>query len=460
MERKFDLSILAIMACLMAWFFSIRTSNRVEQDIIQHDVIQYYSYLPAYFIHHDLALNFLDTMKFDPNAGGRYWHMDTPEGKHVFKMSMGVSMLYAPFFFIGHYSTLQTNHFPADGFSTHYKSWLAVGTFVYAFLGLLLMRYFLLQYFEKLVTAITLLCIGLGTNLFCYVTHDILMSHAYSFFLFACILVGIRSWYLKPGWWNSIWIGLCLGLISLIRPTNSIVILMFAFYSIYTFSDCKERLAIWIKNWYWIIVMGAFAMLVWYPQLMYWKQQTGQYFYYSYGEERIFWNNPHWTEVLFSYRNGWLVYTPVMFLAVVGILLVGKFAKAWRLVLWLYLPLQIYIISCWWCWWYGSSFGQRPMVDIYPLMAIPLASFIAIVLNANYWVKYSLTFLLIFFIQLNIFQTWQFSRAILHFDSMTSKAYWRLMFQANWPSDYSELIEAPDYENAKKGLPERHPVKD
>ena len=456
MEKQFDFSLTAVFACVLIWFFNLTFTNRAEQEVIDQDVIQYYSYLPAYFIEKDIELKFLDTMKSIPPR--RYWHLDTPEGKHVFKMSMGVAYLYSPFFFIAHYSTLK-GRLPADGFSLHYKTWLTAGTVFYSFLALLLLRFLLLKYFERFTVSVVLLVLGAGTNLYCYIVHDPLMSHAYSFFLFSAFLVLIYNWYEKPGLWKSIGLGIVGGLISLIRPTNVIVIIPFLLYGIQSIKDCRSRLIFYKKQWFHILTMIAFAFFVWYPQMLYWKQITGQYFYYSYNNETFFWKNPHMLEVLIGYRKGWLIYTPLMAMSVSGLFLLSQKAKDWRLSLWFFFPLNIYIVSSWWCWWYGGSFGQRPLVDSYPLMAIPLAATVSMLFKSRPVVQTTSALIILFFIHLNMFQTWQYSTSLLHYESMTKRAYWKLLFQTTWPGNYAEIIENPDHENALKGLPERHTAK-
>ena len=50
-------------------------------------------------------------------------------------------------------------------------------------MGLFVLRRLLLRYFTPSATAITLVLIGLGTNLFFYTVHEGPMSHGYNFAL-------------------------------------------------------------------------------------------------------------------------------------------------------------------------------------------------------------------------------------------------------------------------------------
>ena len=55
------------------------------------------------------------------------------------------------------------------------------------------------------------------------------------------------------------------------------------------------------------------------------------------------------------------------------------------------------------------------------------------------------------FVSFNLFQTFQYRKTLIHWDSMTKAAYWAVFLKTNFPENYGELIETPDYEEAKKG---------
>ncbi len=453
MKHKFDLSITALFICLIAWLFTQKQNNREEQDIISSDVIQYYSYLPAYFIHHDLSLKFLDTMQNIPNNS--YWHLKTPEGKKYFKMTMGMAMLYSPFFAIGHNASLNSKVYKANGFTQHYKSWLVIGTLLYAFLGLLFLRKLLLNFFNNTAVGITLIILGIGTNLFCYVTHDVLMSHAYSFFLFSLFLLLTVNWHKNKTIINAIGIGLTLGLITLIRPTNIIIGTAFLLYDVNSLKEFQTRVNLYLKNYLHIILILIAGITIWIPQFFYWKMQTGSYFFYSYTGENFFWTNPHLYDILFSWRKGLFIYTPLIILGFVGIIFLKQYTKQWSTVLYIFIPLNLYIISCWWCWWYGGSFSQRALIDSFPLLAIPMCAAVSQILKSNAIVQQAVALLVIFGIQLNIFQTKQYTSSLLHYDSMSKETYFKIFWKNNWFDGYDNTLIPTDSDNAIKGLPER-----
>ena len=132
----------------------------------------------------------------------------------------------------------------------------------------------------------------------------------------------------------------------------------------------------WRYKWH-ILIMIVMAVLVWVPQFLYWKEISGKWLLFSYGnDERFFWTQPEILKVLAGFRKGWLIYTPVMIFGMAGLFMLRKKVREWSIALPLTIILSVYIISSWWCWWYGGGFGMRPMIDFYGIMAFGLAAFI------------------------------------------------------------------------------------
>ena len=202
---------------------------------------------------------------------------------------------------------------------------------------------------------------------------------------------------------------------------------------------------------------------MWVPQMMFWKMKTDHLLFFSYAsDESFFWLDPKIINVLFSYRKGLLLYTPILTLAFVGFfLLKGKLEKIKFSVL-LYFFLNVYVVSCWWCWWYGGGFGMRGLVQSYAVLALPLAAFFEFVFTLNYkkfFVAPLLRFLTVVcfssFLSLNIIQTYQYSIGMIHWDSMTKEAYWYAFDKFYYVYDddvkLREFFKTPDYGEALKG---------
>lgn len=148
-----------------------------DNKVIVADVVSYYAYLPATFIFHDIKLEKQET--FD---NGIFWPEPLPDGNKVIKTSMGMSILYSPFFLISH-GIAKLSGGDTYGFSPIYKIGLLASAVFYLFIGLLFLRSILRKYFSESITALTILTIALGTNLLNYSTYDACMSHSYNFAL-------------------------------------------------------------------------------------------------------------------------------------------------------------------------------------------------------------------------------------------------------------------------------------
>ena len=362
-------------------------------------------------------------------------------------MTMGLAILWLPFFLPAHlFSKLMG--IEALGYSWPYSLSIFAATIFYLFLGLLFLRKILLKYFSEIVTGITLLLIVLATNLMYYTISEPGMSHVYSFTLITIFLYTTLKWVERPTLLSSFILGILAGLIVLIRPVNGRVLVFPALISISSFSEFYQRL---LNRWKFILVAGVAAVLIVMPQLIYWKMQTGQMFFNSYMDQgRFYFTNPHVFDGLFSFRKGWFIYTPVMLFSMVGLFFLKRHFIGFTLAILIFMALFVYVIYSWWCWWYGGSFGSCPMIDTYGLMAIPLAAFLAAFTNKSFW-KQGVGLLLVLMIALNQIQMNQYRTSLLHWDSMTRKAYFSIFLKRNWPEGYDKMIQIPDYEKALKG---------
>jgi hypothetical protein len=234
-----------------------------------------------------------------------------------------------------------------------------------------------------------------------------------------------------------------------------ILVLPFAaMLKVVSFKDLKERGVFLFKNYRLILLMAFLALLVWVPQFMYWKAATGHYLFFSYTGERFFWSDPKIWDVLFSFRKGWLIYTPIMVFSLIGLIMMLKRKEklAWAILV-TFLP-YLYIVSCWWDWWFGGSFGYRTMIDLFPLLAIALAYFIAKAISFKKVLRivtFSILFLLMGF---NLFQTRQAQEALIHHDAMTWEAYKKIFLKlkpAIYYEDVAPYLKHPDYDAARKG---------
>ncbi len=184
-----------------------------------------------------------------------------------------------------------------------------------------------------------------------------------------------------------------------------------------------------------LIAIGAYATMGTF-QMIYWKTVTGKWIFYSYGNEGFDFSNPNIWKGLTSFHNGWLIYTPIMLLALLGLFILRK-KRDWFWPIVFFLPVHIYITYSWWCWYYINGFGSRPMVETYALLSIPLGYSLHWLFKKP-WSKYLAVGLVAFFGLLNLFQTYQLSLGIM-WSETASKAYYISTF-GKTKLDYQDLV--------------------
>lgn len=382
------------------------------------DAFGYYIYLPSLYIYKDAThLNWLTEIdKKYGVTGGNGWQAEKLDnGNYVFKYLGGVAILETPFFFIGHFIAKHSDY-PQDGFSPPYQYALGFGVVFYCILAIFLLRNILRRYFSDSTTAVTLLLVCLATNFIQYASIDNGQSHGYIFPLYVFVLYTTLQWHHRPKVIWAILTGYIIGLATISRPTEAIMLFIPLLWNTQTKDAAKEKWRM-VKEHKGHIALAATAGLIGIlPQLIYWKIVTGA-FLYDVGSKWEF-LNPHF-RVLFGWEKGWFIYTPITLFFIIGMFFIKQYPFR-KSVLWFCL-LNIYIIIAWDDWRYGGSYSTRALVQSYPLFALPLGAFIERISKHKWeWAFYVLAAYLLF---VNLFQLYQYNRTILHYDDMNRRYY-------------------------------------
>ncbi|MBK8953982.1 MAG: hypothetical protein IPM34_00290 [Saprospiraceae bacterium] len=449
MNLKFSpsfISFLLLTALLVFSNFNIARWNGLR--VIDWDVVGFYAYLPATFIHHDYKLGFVKERP-EYAAEKKFWPHTAPNGGMVIKPTMGLSLLYLPFFFLAHLHS-QIADLEADGFSILYHKYIHLSALFYLIIGFYFLRQLLLKWFSEWAVVFSLVSIALGTNLFYYSTTEASMSHAYTFALSCLFLYAVVRWYETYQLRFVMQAGFILGMMILIRPVNILFGLFPLLYGIPALSALKERIHFFWMHKKQILLFIIFVFLPLIPQLLYWKSVTGQFVFYSYFDEHFFFLKPEIFKGLFSFRNGWLIYTPMMIFSIVGLYFVKSKHKELLFPIRFLFITYIYIVFSWWCWWY-VGFSNRAMIDVYAFLSIPLAVYYEQLLAFRKTLKFMAFIVAFFFLCLNLFQTLQYRHGLVHFDSMNFKAYKSSFGTLKYNDAYKQALQSPDYDKAKLG---------
>jgi len=437
-----NISLFAITTLCIISLLILKQWEKKEK-VIQGDIHSHYAYLPAYFIYDDIELN-----KSEYRFGYDYllfYPRTTAEGAKVIDKPMGVSIMLAPFFLTAHACAILNDDIPANGWSEPYKFFILLSIVFYLFVGLDYLKKTLLTLgFSETHTAATLLLIGLGTNLFCYTTVWVSAPIIYSFCLISAFIYFTIKWHQKPCIKYSLILALIFGLITLIKPLNAFIIIFFLLYSVKDKESFKNQLKVFKNNFYLLWLIIQISIIVWVPQLIYWKYVTGHYLFIKHIDIDYYFKLPKLIPDLISFRKGLFIYTPVLLFAFAGIYFLRKHIKK------LFIPILIFIICiCWfafksWKYSFAPSFGQTALIDYYALLAIPLAVFMQHIFAKKNYMKPVVISLLIFFIALNLFQTVQFNNKALHADGMTRKLYLKQFGKLSPIPNFYDYVSWPD----------------
>lgn len=449
-----QLSLWIILFCTAVILYANYTLKLYNQSgrIIESDVKHYYAWIPAVFVYDDISLEFLD--KNPDSNHDNFITIDRFEGRLFFKATMGVAILQSVFVVPVHYYIKLTGGL-ADGFSTPYKLALVLSSICYFVLSLFIIRYLLLKKMKagELATSLTLLIIGLGTNLVIYVTREPAMSHVYSFFTIGLLVYLIDKLFNRPTWVIGVLVGIVFGLVTLIRPINFITGILFLAWNVTSLTDFKERILFYIKKPGITSAIIISFVLIWVPQFLYYKFLTGKYEFFGYGSGGgFFFNNPQIISNLFSYRKGWFLYTPLMLLAIFGLIPLFKFHRNYFWATIIILFVLVYINSSWYSWWFGGGYGQRAYIDIFVLLAFPIAALLNRAFSHGILLKIASITTVIILVLHNGFQVVQYLNGAVHFVGMTKEAYWESFGKLKPSYKFEAYLEIPDMELAKKGI--------
>ena len=396
---------------------------------INGDGKAYYAYLPAIFIYQDPTFSFIDEveLKYYPTDKSQFkdFRNKQKNGKYVNKTFPGLSVLYAPFFFLS-MLVAWVGGFAVDGYSAPFQWGIAFSHVVYFFIGLR----FLLSVFRRLkirdaVSYFVFIGLTFGTNCWYYLVYDHSVSHIHNFFLATVFMWMLLNWIQTKRLQYLGWSGIILSLLIITRPTNGLMLMFLPLLTMLSGRQLKDLITkeyFQIKRLIPYLIIGLIIFSI--PFLL-WKWQSDLWLVYSYNEEGFNFKQPHFFDFLFSYQKGWLVWSPLLFLSIVASGFYFSKKSLFQLVgFMLPLVLILYVLSSWWCWTYGAGFGQRPMIDFLPFIAIGAALFLNEFKRINF-----AYFIVVPFCILSMIQSYQITNSILSGGTTTKEQYWSHFLQ-------------------------------
>lgn len=431
----------SIVVLVLVFLFTAgyRTCKLTPNEL-SWDVFGYYLPMPATFVHSDPLMKddawARELLSQRPEISGTLYQVtQAPDGSPMYFFLFGMALLYLPFFLIGHACAGVLGQ-PADGFSPAYQVVMALGFLLYTLIALVHLRRILLAYFSDRVTAWTIVLITIGTNWFHFMTVKNLETANALFMLMTVLVWNTMEWHRSGRFRNLAWIAVSLAMLTLVKPSEVLAVLIPLLWSVKDRETWRSKWALIVSRRADILKAIGIGLVVLLPQLAYWWVRTGSPVFDSYRNPGVgldLWQ-PHVLDTLFSFRKGWLLYTPIMAFALVG------FAWLWRRNRELFPAIAVWFAAAFWIicswseWWYGASYSVRPMITSYVLLSIPLGACIEAVLRAKPLVRTALFGIQTAFVGLNLFQTWQHHHGILDAYRTTKEYYLAVFGRTSVPS--------------------------
>lgn len=409
---------------------NINWGSKAWPGMLESDAKGYYAYLPAVFIYHDLNFGFFDKIEkqkyYNPNL--QYDYRATGHGSIINKYYCGTAIAQLPFFLSAHALTLLTGA-DADGYSKLYMFSVSLAALFYLLLGLYFLNKLLLLYeVKEKHRALLIAMTALGTHAFNYAVVEPGMSHIYSFAFVCLFMYVVKLFFIKPTFRYAVFASLLLGIVVLIRPVNVLLVFV-VFFLAGSSNQLMQGLRYLVGRGVRSFFLPALVLGVASVQLIIYKLSTGAFIVYSYEREGFHFLTPHMWDILFSYRKGLFLYTPVLLLSMPALFFLWKRSR-YEVLTWLSFFLLItYIFSSWWMWFYGGSFSSRVYVEFIPLFIVPVGLWLSKM--SSLAIKRVVVVLLFLFLLLNQIQTFQYRYYQIHYSDMTKEKYWDVFLRVD-----------------------------
>jgi hypothetical protein len=293
--------------------------------------------------------------------------------------SVGPALLWAPFLIVAHLGVKIANafgaHIAADGFSRPYLVAMALGTALYGFAAVWVAFGIARKFVPEGWAFLSALGVWFASSLPVYMYFNPSWSHAHS----ACA-VALFIWYWlrtnderKPLQWLAL--GAIGGFMMDVYYINAVLLFLPLADSVREFTRAlrvgeKGRITrLFGGN----LLFSVALIVAFLPTLVTKRIIYGGFFKFGY-TEHWYWNSPAFFKVLFSSDHGFLLWTPVLILAVAGLAMFAAKEKYLGGLLLSVLILYVYTIGCYEDWDGISSYGNRFFVSLTLIFVIGLAA--------------------------------------------------------------------------------------
>ena len=415
------------------------TLPAVTSRLYASDEVQYFAWLRSLAFDHDADFQneyqyFYDAgVSRSPEFHETFLERQTPSGRRMNFTTLGSALLWSPFYAGGHLAALLTGA-PADGYSRPYIVAVSLGSAVYGFLAVLLSAASARRVIGRGLAASLIVAIGTPLVFYSYVAP--VFGHATSAFavsLMVWVWLHVRDrWTLR----GALALGLAGGLVAIVREQDALLALgpaldfvWFAWSGRLARPGTTGNASRLVQAATAGVAGFALAFL---PQALAYASINGGVRPDATVARKLTWWSPHAAGVVFSPEHGLLAWTPLVAIALIGLVLLAtnrvRRPEAQRVgvLLALMCLAQIYTSGIVESWTVAGSFGQRRFVALTPVLTIGVATILAV--TTHVWVRRTVMTLLVLCVWWNVGLMAQFGMNRMDRQKLTLARNARLTF--------------------------------
>jgi hypothetical protein len=355
---------LIIVAVLLLSFLAL------DRPLIRSDGLAYFMWLQSVARDHDLDLENQVAQFGELNSYQVFFNEQTGEYASVFPY--GSAFLYLPTYWLASAANrLSLFHVNDAYFLQHqgatfpYSFFLMLGTNLFTLLAVVLAYFTAVKFSSRGASLLSSVALFVGTPLIYYATIEPYMSHACGTLLIALVTyILVRYRQRSPAWF---FMGLTLGVAFLVRWQLALCALPLGLLALAT------------AQWRKLLLLGTgFLILGWHLPFTWWRMYGSPWVVPAaiQGQQEFLSGPIYIRDVLLAPERGLLLWSPLVLLALIGLVLLFKKDRGLSLTLGLMIVLQVLMNASLYDWGGGWAYGMRRMTELYPVWVIGLATLI------------------------------------------------------------------------------------
>ncbi|HZQ07626.1 MAG TPA: hypothetical protein VFD70_13675, partial [Anaerolineae bacterium] len=376
----------------------------VTPRVAASDEIEYFSYLPSLVLDGDL--DFRNQYEYFCNRDledcvhsrfkETFLDLKTPTGLQINFGPIGTAVLWLPFYLVAHLFALLAQNFnptlAANGVSPPYIYAVCLASVFYGWLGIYLSYRIARTYYGDWLALGAALVILFATNAIYYMYVAPAFSHAASLFtsaLFVFVWWHTRQARANDGWMSWLALGFSGGLMTMVREQEAVffiipivegISLFFQEFHSTTSSPPRVGAGLGVRfalgHWLFgalLMLLGAFVVFI--PQLIVYRVLNGNFLPARNVTDKFTWDGAHIGDILFSNFHGLITWTPVILLAVIGLVFLSRQDKLLSVAFLIALAAETYLLGSFSTWFGGAAFGMRRFINCTVIFVVGLAAF-------------------------------------------------------------------------------------